>query len=276
MRFHLAYVPDGTVNAADALPVASLGLAPDYLPDIDNINLKDILGLGFPLPTRDQPERYKLYLKLFESPKTLPQSDLCDSFFKAYHMNDMLCGEALLSFTAKKANVAVKFGYIDAADRQYTQSSPFPRFETTEETGFLGTFGKHIPFVSLYLVPEVAGVTSTDDERAADSARGVLAFHKALLTHYREVLECVEGDEPENFYSFRDPVTHTLIRVQKEPFVFKNWRQLPMPTDPAHHFLSGLLLIYRTQEIDTFLARETVFEVGSVVKIETTLPESSH
>jgi len=80
-----------------------------------------------------------------------------------------------------------------------------------------------------------------------------------------------------------------IIKVLRESTVFDNWRELPMPADPEHMFLSGLLLLYRTVyvpakpgEIDTIMSfpvespeflecmgesYSTVFEAGSVVRV---------
>ncbi len=268
LRFQLAYIPDGRVGSTGTAPVSSLGLSPSFAPDIDNINLADITKLGFTLPERKNAERYKLYLKLFEFPAGLEAGPLCERILRAHHLADLPgVGSDLLRFVSGRGNVAVKFGHIDAADRVFSKGSPFPPFTAGSDAAFASALARHTLFYSLYVVPDPPAQSRNEGELARQSARGVLAFHGELLAHYRKTLRELSGPEADQYHRFRDDKEKTTFRIPRSPLVFDNWRNLPMPTNPQRHFLSGLLLIYRSQDGDSDLPRETVFEVASVVRL---------
>jgi hypothetical protein len=238
------------------------------MPDVDNIILSNIKELGFSLPDRSKPERYKLYLKLFDLPPEISAEKLCSEILDAYHISDMPGGGEIVRFTSVNDNVAVKLGYIDSKNKVFSPASPFPSFTVGEDAAFASAFAKNTLFYSLYVNPDKPMETDTDDELAHDSARGVIAFHQELLAHYNKTLKPVSGAEPDKYFYFRDETNRASIKIIQKPFVFDNWRQLPMPTDPQRHFLSSLVLIFRKQDVDTPLANEAVFEVGSLVRLK--------
>jgi hypothetical protein len=268
LRFQLAYIPDGRAGSAGAARVPSLGLSPDFLPDIDNINLAEIQKLGFTLPGREGAERYKLYLKLFAFPAGLDAGPLCEGILRAHHISDLPGGgPELVRFMSDRGNVAVKFGHIDGAGRVFSEASPFPPFTAGGGSAFASTLARYTPFYSLYVTPDRPAQPGSDDELARRSAGGVVAFHRELLAHYRKTLQEVSGPGTDRYHFFRDDRQKITLRVPRSPLVFDNWRNLPMPTDRKRHFLSGLLLIYRSQDGDVGLPAETVFEVASVVRL---------
>jgi len=268
LRFQLAYIPDGKVQADAKQAVPSLRLSQDFMPDIDNIVLANIKELGFFLPDRQKPERFKLYLKLFDLPPEISAKKLCLEILDAYHISDMPGGAEIVRFTSLNDNVAVKFGCIDSKDKVFSPTSPFPSFTVSQDAAFASAFAKNTLFYSLYVIPDMLVEAATDDELAHDSAQGVIAFHQELLAHYNKTLNQVSGAEPDKYFYYRDEKNRVSIKVIRKPFVFDNWRQLPMPTDPQRHFLSGLVLIFRSQDSDTPLASEAVFEVASVVRLK--------
>ncbi len=275
-RFQFAYVPDGkNAPGGKTEAVAPLGLTSDSMPDIDNIGLAGIKSLGFTLPDRPSPEKYKLYLKLFNFPLQLDARAMSLLVLRNYHMDSMPGGGELLAYASQNKNLAVKYGHIDLAARQFSPSEPFPEFRVTRGQGYASGFIKNSLFFSLYLTPDKPGTAVTEDELARQSAQGVLDFHKALVAHYNRMLKVIEGPQPDKYYYYRDVSPKVTIRVPKEPMLFPNWRDLPMPTNPKRHFLSGLLLVYRSQEKVTSMAQETVFEVGSIVRL-TDLPASTN
>lgn len=268
LRFQLAYIPDGRVGSAGTLRVPSLGLSPDFSPDIDNINLAEIKKLGFALPEREGAERYKLYLKLFQFPAWLEAGHLCEGILRAHHISDLPgSGPELLRFMSGRDNVAVKFGHIDGADRVFSEASPFPPFTAGNGAAFASVLARNTFFYSLYVTPEHPARTGNENELARQSAGGVIAFHRELLAHYRQTLREVSGPEPDRYYYFRDEKEKISLKIPRSPLVFDNWRNLPMPTNPKRHFLSGLLLIYRSQDGDSGLPSDTVFEVASIVRL---------
>lgn len=268
LRFQFAYIPDGkNAPAGNADTVAQLGLMADFLPDIDNINLADLKGMGFTLPDRPNPDKYKLYLKLFNFPLQLDARAMSLLVLRNYHMDSMPGGGDVLAFASQNKNLSVKYGHIDLKDRQFSPTLPFPDFKAGRSPGYAAGFIKNTLFFSLYINPDKVGKAQSEDESARQSAQGVLDFHKALVAHYNKTLKVIDGPQPDKFYYYRDVSPKVTIRVPKAPLVFANWRELPMPTNPRRHFLSGLLLVYRSQENDASMARETVFEVGSIVRL---------
>lgn len=263
LRFQLVYVPDGANQpSAEAITVPSLGLKADHLPDIDNISLAAIQGLGFYLPAREQPAAYNLYLKLFAFPASLQPETSAVSALASHALLQLADGDKLKAFAGKADNLAVKFGYIEKANHDFA-AQPFPRFLVDDNPAFVRNFNAHVRFYSLYVTPKpVATSLASADEQANLSAQGVVAFHREVVALYQRVYETMTGPQAEQFFYFRDSRTQATYKVPKSPMVFANWRVLPMPTDPQHHFLSGLLLIYREHQ-----GNGTVFEVGSVVRL---------
>jgi hypothetical protein len=264
MRFHLAYIPDGAnLPSTEAKSVSSLGLTADYLPDIDNIQLAAIQGLGFYLPAREEPAAYKLYLKLFTFPACLRPEASAGLALQAFALSQLADGDKIKTFVSKADNLAVKFGYIEKAERSFTATNPFPRLLVDEGDTFAKNFNEHVLFYSLYVTPKpIATLFSSTDEQALFSAQGVVAFHQEVVALYQRIFEATSGAQSGQFFYFRDRQSQAMYKVPKNPMVFANWRDLPMPSDPQHHFLSGLLLIYREEA-----GKGTVFEVGSVVRI---------
>ena len=101
------------------------------------------------------------------------------------------------------------------------------------------------------------------------------------------------GDDKHYYYGYKTPngprSVLSVIKIPRKPLVFENWREMPMPQDPAGIFLSGLLLMYRydyaknegailTDSIPVFGSTEFkeqftkvndhVLEIASVVKIK--------
>ncbi|MBI3926983.1 MAG: hypothetical protein HY319_15715 [Armatimonadetes bacterium] len=239
LRFHLAYLSEEAGGKDAAEP---LGYTPWYRPDIDNIGLEAIRNLGFPLPDRPQAKRYKLYLKFFRYPEKL------DPRLSARRV---LHG---LLVDLPEQEVVVKGALIAPADRPFTPESPFPPFFPPARQD---AFDARIPFSSVYV----------------DS---VSAFHKELLSEYRESFLETRGPDPESAY-FLDEAedgTFRVLRVRK-PLVFANFRDLPMPQAPGM-VLSELLLVYdqtyaaMARASGWMLAspiRAHVFEVGSVRRL---------
>lgn len=280
MRFQFAYIPDGKnpVSGEDVETAPSLGFTANYNPDIDNIPLSGIKSLGFTLPDRENNDQYKLYLKLFHFPASWNAQIASSMVFKEFYLDKLPRGEELLSFASKGENLAVKLGFIEKADRVFSPENPYPSLIVEKNNrGFEKKFHKNVLFYSLYVLPQVKKELPTEEEKAAYSAYGVVSMHKQIVALYQRELEEFKGEEPEKFYYFRKPdtsccgkgaMTSLVFKVQKNPFVFGNWKDLPMPSNPKKHFLSGLLLIYRSEKnAQSPLASETVFEVGSLIRL---------
>ncbi len=306
LKFHLAYLPaeeNELSKGGEVETPLSQGYTEDYLPDISNINLAAITGLGFPLPAVDKAEDYNLYLKLYEFPESFEVLHSTFPVMEDYFFDKMDKRDILRSFVKSSGNVAVKKAFIERSDKVFTPDDPFPPLRVSaDDPQAQGTFNSNIRFYSLYLNPEKAKENfATHDELARWSAEGVLAFHRELIDVYCHNLVEVSGLEPDRYFYFLDKDYSgeaeyiygqdciAIIKVPRKAMVFDNWRDLPMPADPKHMFLSGLLLLYRTVyvpaepgEAETIMsfpvespefleatgeACSTVFEVGSVVRV---------
>ncbi|NUM34383.1 MAG: hypothetical protein HUU50_07555 [Candidatus Brocadiae bacterium] len=280
MRFQFAYVPDGNnpVLGENVESMKSLGLSNDYAPDIDNIPLSGIKGLGFTLPDRENNDQYKLYLKLFDFPSSWDAAKASSLVLEKFFLDKLSHGTKIAQFASHGKNLAIKFGVIDKASQSFSERNPYPSLLLEKSNPeFAKKFFQNVPFFSLYVTPGQEKSFDNDNEKAAYSASGVVAMHKQILAIYQKELEEFEGQEPEKYYYFRKAgkvccskpdKPSFVIKIQKNPFVFSNWKDLPMPSNPKKHFLSGLLLIYRSEikGLST-LASETVFEVGSLIRL---------
>lgn len=259
VRLQFAYLPDTKAVSGPVEKLASMGLSAAYLPDIDNIILANIKGLGFPLPDRPDPAQFKLYLKLFNAPAKLDAGKMSGTVLRGFHLDTMpRGGKALKSYAAVKANTAVKFAYIAPASTVFSEANPFP---TPEVGGDAGFFLKHTPFYSIYVLPAEGGAAKSEDDAAVRSRQGVVSFHEELLSHYGKTLKAAGSDKDYLFFTDGD----ATLKVLRKPIVIEDWRNAPMPTGKKD-FLTALLLIFRSQKGDGSLAEETVFEVGSIVR----------
>ncbi len=252
LKFHLVYLPQTeAVNASGQLSPALRNI-PAYEPDITNIGYKDILQLGFPLPTRSAPEKLKLYLKLYEWPKSLDHVISAGKVLDTFHLRSMPGGSDLYAYVQNRSQVRLKFAAIDASDRAFSPAEPLAAAVPKTQDDF----DSSVPFSSIYVLPAKSTKASTESEKAAASATGVLAVHRAIIDLYSRILirlgeetardkvffagqrRC--SDKPEELCGLR------VFEVQKKPFVFPNYKDLPMPQDPKKVFLSGLLLVKMT------------------------------
>lgn len=267
MRFSLAYVPAALTLPNNPQAQTSLQLSAASEPDITNINLAEIKSLGFSLPGpggKKNERDYNLFLKLYEFPASLRPNRTVLAVIEDFRL-DRIGGGKIYNYALNRSNDAVKFGVIAPSAQKYSEQNPFPAFLLDKKPKG-SDFMKKVPFASLYVVTvstETPG--PSEDEKARFSAQGVLALHKEVLASYSKILRPVKCGQT-GYTCFYDD--GYLIKV-REPMVFDNWPALPMPTDPKHHFLSGLLLIYRNEIYsDGVPGPSFVFEIGSVYKTQ--------
>ena len=289
LKYHLAYLPEKEPEEGDFEEPLPVGYTEDYMPDIANINLAGIIGLGFPLPSVEKAEDYNLYLKIYNFPECFEVEKSVLFGLNYYLLDKIKDGDFIYDFAADPHNVAVKKAFIEKSDKIFTEENSFPPLKVSSEEQ--DNFNEDIIFYSLYVNPAEEKSFDTSDENARWSAEGVLAFHKELIKTYKENLWSASGAESDKYYYFlkfheNSKDTFSVIKLQKEPFVFDNWRDMPMPADPGHMFLSGLLLIDgRDYKINRAICpsevmvesteffenyeeiKGNVFEVGSVVRI---------
>lgn len=289
IKYHYAYLePDWLSGLEPTTPVVWKNPEPAPFstvdkPDITNIELKGILGLGFPLPTRENVEKYSFYLKLYQYPEYLNANLSANRIIQAYLFDQMPGAEVLRKYMSNPKNVYIKQCVIAETKRAFGKEDPFPALKFPESpiahkkvwpsnlqtfaedttNKVVGTFpaqtilDSSLPFVSLYLKPTAEMPANANDEALAQwSAQGMLSFHSQMLEVYRKNLVELDISDPDMYY-FVQPsyalenrfVNITVWRIAKKPMIFSNFRNLPMPLDPARVFLSSLLLVYRDQYI---------------------------
>jgi len=268
LKFQIAYVPDKNVARNGEKPKPMLKNKAAYAPDIDNIILANIKALGFNLPDRTPADQYKLYLKLFNFPDSLEPQETAYPLLRKFKLDKTVGGAIFEDFISQKDNLAVKYAYIDKADRQFSQDKPFPRVVIP---GNAQSFNKYVTFCSLY-VKSSAGSKSakSDDDKAKASTGCVVAFHQELLEAYGKSLKLLKApsDSDKNFYFCADgDKCSKVLKVPQEPIIINDWRNAPMPTSDKD-FLSGLLLIYYMDNSSGGMTPKIVFEVGSLMRMQ--------
>jgi hypothetical protein len=307
LKVHVAYYggdDEKSLTKSNSRPASPLAFTAPWQADITNINLKSICDLGFPLPRGTDPEQYSFFLKFFEYPGSLDHQRTLRSCLEPLLVLDTSAGAELRRFIREKKHVVVKKGLIDKTSRAFTESDPFPALRVAVKPLRLSGhtvapqefFDVHIPFSTLYVKPAGAHppVKGDDREAAEASAQGVVAFHREILSLYERAYFPLR-DEGAAEHWFVDRLAGKkrsearsivrIIRVPKKPMIFTNFRSLPMPQDPDHIFLAGLLLIYADEyrltaqpeaeasgalvllRKEAELVRSHVFEVGSVIDL---------
>lgn len=248
LKFHLACYSEAP-QAGE--PVRSLGYTRAYEADITNISLAAIRKLGFPLPARSDEEQLNFYLKFFQYPAGLDPRLSARRILQPLLVDRVGSGEVLAE------EVIVKAGLIAPSDLQFTPRNPYPPFRP----GGQEWLDENIPFSSLY-------VQTTD---------GILAFQRELVELLGESYDVFEGFQSDRYHVFLDDSGEgpfRVIRVLREPMIFANFRDLPLPQEPGM-FLTGLLLIHDDlyprrariagHELNRPI-RSHVLEVGSVAR----------
>ena len=192
LKFHLAWLfeDERALDHGNSDAVHSLGLTPAWGPDINNILLRDILALGFPLPTRPDVLRFKLYLKLYEFPAALSAVMSSHRVLDGLGLLQTGNGSALERYLAEPGHVVVKKAVIDVAQGAFDALHPYPGLRVLRAPTRLGAtvwspqdfFDAHVPFSSLYVKPlqdPPAGLPASD--RASLSAQGVNRCREELL-----------------------------------------------------------------------------------------------
>ncbi len=287
--FHLAWHDETDRPGRSAVPLLS---AP-WKADITNISMTGLRDLGFPV-SDPAPEGRNFYLKFFACPSGIDPVVSARRAMAPLLVLQMAGAPEIEATLARPGGVVVKKGVVALAGDPFSPAHPFPPCCVPTGPGAQEEFDLRTPFTSLYVQPATPIGASLEGASApgrqggaaascprtlagtpaAGSADGVLAFHCELLDLLARTWPEVEGPDPQRFRTFQDlsqPGRTVLIRVLRQPLVFQNFRELPMPEDPKRVFLTGLLLVYR----DVYAGQpgqsppldSRVFEVGSVVRL---------
>ncbi|NMC32556.1 MAG: hypothetical protein GYA36_08885 [Veillonellaceae bacterium] len=262
LRFHYAFFdPQESSDQNLGEAPASAGFFPLHEPDITNISLRGLIDLEFPVPQKDGAERFRFYLKFYRFPESIDPQVTMHRLLNDFLLYKMSGGEDVYSYVGKRENLWIKKGYIAADSFRFSPTTIFPplRVPRNENTAVSAQekFDQAIPFSSLYVKPaEPAPSDLNRDQQAAWSTKGLIKFHRELerlyLVNYTEI-QGVAGDKYRYFgridYSLGSADTTgalTILRLPRRPMVFANYDSLPMPHDPTHIFLTGLVLVHKT------------------------------
>jgi hypothetical protein len=254
MQFQIAYLPDKKIEVqCDICNTQTPLLAPNNAFDITNINLADFLNLGFDVQNTEDPKNYNLYLKLYKFPVLLNHMQTIAEFTKDFAIDKLPQANYIEKYITNRNNLQIKYALIDKSNAIFNEKNPIPQFKINYNNDFITYFNSHIPFYSLYLVPnQVKPKFTSEDDIANFSTLGVTGFYHELLNGYRKNLMELSGDD-NKYYYFTDKNTASnakilvVLKVPKTPLEFKNWRDLPMPQNPKSIFLTSLLLVYHTE-----------------------------
>lgn len=275
LKFQVGYVPHDVLlnlKGPSVVAVPSLKLTPDYLPDITNIRLDDFLSLGFPVASPDHPEQYHFYLKLFKFPAAFDPSKTTIRMLQRFLLDQMKEANFLKAYLSQRENVFVKLGFIAKTDTVFSLKNPYPRFTwDSKNPNNQRIFNLHIPFFSLYIqntdkVPPL----NDADAKAAWTTQAIFHFQQELLAIYQKQLTPMLGKDSATHYYFMDQKSVTypnhivVIKMAKQPLIIHDWRQAPMPQNPQHLFLSGLLLTARR----VYTLRNPMTRVDQIPPIE--------
>ena len=188
--------------------------------------------------------------------------------------------EKLRNFVQLRKNVLVKNGFIAKTSANFDKDNPYHHYRVARDSTKIGgkiltpqeQFDESVVFSSIYLQPRNRRPRGRKEGgKITWSALGVLAFYNELLKTYEKELEEVWGEGSSKYRMFLQRLSSGGVVkyfVPREPMIFHNARDLPMPHSPKH-FLSSLLLVYR-DEFAYAGAKEkkrTILEVGSVVRL---------
>ncbi|MCD4784988.1 MAG: hypothetical protein K8T10_14335 [Candidatus Eremiobacteraeota bacterium] len=268
VKFHYAYMPQAQFFKGDRVKYDrpdSPSFSKSCKPDITNIQLKNILDLGFPLPTKKNPQDYKFFMKFFKYPSSLDPKLTAERVISPFLLYKMRSVRKIYVYLLNRENLYVKKGYIAPKDEKFSIKNPFPPLKIPVARVRKGktmispqaVFDASIPFSSIYITPRDRMPDNlSDGEMARWSVKGLTGFYEELLAVYKKSFIEVEGKESDKYYYFMEishnvrrlnsPSQFVIIKYPKKLSVFSNFRNLPMPQDPDRIFLSGLLIVNRT------------------------------
>jgi hypothetical protein len=261
LRFHYAFFnPQESSDQNVGEAPASAGFFPLHEPDITNIPLRGLIDLEFPVPQKAGADRLKFYLKFYRFPESIDPQVTMHRLLNDFLLYKMNGGENVYSYVAKRENLWIKKGHIAADSFRFSPAAPFPPLRVPSNGNpavpAQEKFDQAIPFSSLYVkTAEPLPTQLNRDQQAAWSTRGLINFHRELerlyLSNYAE-LQGGDGDKYRYFgridYNQDSGDTTgalTVLRVLRQPMVFANYASLPMPHDPTHIFLTGLVLVHK-------------------------------
>ena len=241
LKYHLAWLP-AAEETGTSTPLTPLGFTPDSAADIDNIRLDAFRSLGFAVPAQPEEAKWKVNLKFFRYPAGGDPGVSSRRSLGSFLGFDTDSSGQLETALQKSENVLVKRVAIELADRPYGPQHPFPPTRISAQPQ--SALDEHTPFCSLYL----------KQEANRPPMAGIQEFRNQLEMLCNSALTPLSGPQPDRFAYFLDDSELESLRGEPEVTVFRlphqamdltNFSQLPMPQDPQHLFLRGLLLVYK-------------------------------
>lgn len=264
LKFHLVYLgAKSNSKTPNSGLIPTLNHIPSFQPDITNIQYSAIVDLGFPLPSLNNADQLKLYLKLYQWPKNFRASVSSRKILDPFLLSQIPGGQDLDQYISDDKNVLLKFASIEESTRKFTSNHPLNVLLPTTQS----EFDSSIPFSSIYVQPAQSERASTEAERADKSAEGVRSVYQSLLSLYKKIFISFGQDEKNLYFAepkrcSQNPENICGVRVYTlptHPLVFKNYKDLPMPQDTENIFLSGLLLVKLTDYATLTPVKESSF-----------------
>ena len=256
LKFQVCYLPDDNVPIGKKTVFPASVFPHKYVPDISGMNLANLLLLGFDVPATTDPAGYRLYFKLYVFPDEANSEHITNKCIMNFGLNILPHYDILKKYLENKDNLIVKFAVIGKSDEKYTEENPFPQFESTKTPEFNKYFENHIPYYSLHLKSSSGkGKCSTESEAIAFSRAGITAFHNELVTGYKKNFRELGTTKNTDYYYFLNENLKNngnsifVLQVPKKITSIDNWKDVSMPQDPKHLFLTSLLLLHSTEYI---------------------------
>jgi len=250
LKFQIASLPNQQLSHLTGKNIVTLKpfhFVKTYEPDITNINLAAFLKLGFDVPRPKNPKDYNLFLKLYHFPSVFQVTKTTYPLLKKF---GLLKINTLKNYLSHPENVYIKVIYIAKSNTQFSKNNPYPGLTiNTAQPNIQQVFNQNIPFLTLDIQStQKAPIFHSQDAKARWTAQAVVYFHHDLIRSYQKTMvpiKCTDS-KYDCFIQKSQPDRLVILAVPKKPIIFNNWRGLPMPQDPQHIFLSGLLLVSRT------------------------------
>jgi hypothetical protein len=226
------------------------------VPDMAGMNLANLSLLGFDIPATKNPEAHRFFFKLYVFPDEANSEHITNKCIVDFGLNILPHYDILKKYLENKNNLIVKFAVIGKINEKYTEENPFPQFESTKTPEFNKYFENHIPYYSLHLKPSSDKKEfSTESGAVAFCRAGITAFYNELIAGYKKNFRELGGTKNIDYYYFLNENLKDngnsifVLQVPKKITSIDNWKDVSMPQDPKHLFLTGLLLVHSTEYI---------------------------
>ncbi len=254
MGFHIAYLDPGSEAHKGNFALRPWEFTPDYTPD-NNRRLDQLLRFGFPVPDMGQRNTYlNVFEKNYHFPKNILDANRTTKWLReAYLLDDMETAQNQLNkaFSPTGKHLRITQQTIAYSGRVFTPAKPLMPLRLPPVDA-QKLFNSRIVYSSLFVRPRGRMIANFKEDDPVDHSReGVINFRNDLVKLYAKSMKRIQPMNP-NVKSSRfmqmlnapkDRCRFVMLTVPKAPFRIENYRDLPMPEDPNHKFLTSQLLV---------------------------------